>query len=144
MAGIDIGPAPELLPEPIRDRLIHLERDEYRMGVLGIAKGRFDSEGALRGEVIFPGDRPRRVVEPLRSARVEFTERMEHPHRDSGPQTNAERFVPVRGKADSSAVLANLFRAELSQLIGEQRLGSARGGRKEFGALGHARTLLDW
>src|SRR6516162_4026339 len=138
---IDVRPPTQPLAEAIGNRILHLEGHESRVGVLRIAQRGIHGERALRGQVVFPGYRVRCVIQALRSARFELSKRTKHPHRDAAPEAYPQSFAPIRGEPDAPAILPNLLRAEIGQLLCQERLRSAGSSRVKLQSLWHARTL---
>src|SRR5882724_7733247 len=101
---VDIGTAAELRAQSIRDRILDLERDEARMRMLGVPERRFDHEGRVGGEVLLPRHARRSFIETLRPLRFELAQRIEHPHRDAGPETDAQGLIEVGEEAYAAAV----------------------------------------
>ena len=138
IVGIDAWTSPVEPVEAIGDGVLDLEDGEMWVGDALELAVELNGEGAIRGQMIFPGDLQRTVVDLVRAAQRHLRQRQEDAVGDPRPETGAIAVLDPARETRPAARLGGPRHPESGQLLGQQTTEVLGGGGKE-NMIRHAR-----
>lgn len=135
---IDARTPPVEPVEAVGDGVLDLEDGEVRIGDALELAVELDGEGAIRRQMVFPGDLQRTVVDLVRAAQRHLCQRQENAVGDPRPETGTVAVLDPARETRPAARLGGPRHPESGQLLGEQT-AHVLGGGGEKQMIGHAK-----
>ena len=129
--AIDVGPAAELVAEPVADRVLHLQRRELEALQRALLRRDVDPDLPLHGKVPWPVHCLYGGVVVVFVLVGEIRDAPKDPRRDARPEVGAIADLPGAAERDPSGRLLQFFSTKGRQFLEKQLFQATRTAREE-------------